>query len=259
MTLFPRTFALPAFALFVACGGSVLSSPGAAGGTLGADADGGSVLLPDAARAHHPNGPSDAGAAGSDEGDGPVCGGPDGGPSFYITPSPIDLSPACGPVQLVAVGTYSDCTHHAVSDVTWSSSDAAVATINATGLLTAIQGPNGMPTIGTATITATAQGLSASATIHVIQPLRLMVSPPSVTVPVGGIKGFRATANFSDGTTCDATQAAFWTSSVSSVATIETGPINTGGVATTVASGTSVITAVLGDQQGTATLTVISD
>ena len=68
-------------------------------------------------------------------------------------------------VQFIAVGTYSDTAYSAVtSQVTWASSNSAVATISAGGLVTAVAD-------GTANITATLSGITSP-------PLILTVGSP---------------------------------------------------------------------------------
>ena len=86
-------------------------------------------------------------------------------------PRPATVAVAPATIQLIALGATEQLTA-AVRDqtgnvmagaaVSWSSSAAAVATVSATGLVTAA-------TNGTATITATAGSVSASATVSVAQ------------------------------------------------------------------------------------------
>ena len=72
--------------------------------------------------------------------------------------------------QFIAVGTYSDTAYSAVtSQVTWASSNPAVATISAGGLVTAVAD-------GTANITATLAGITSP-------PLFLTVGNPTSATP----------------------------------------------------------------------------
>ncbi len=115
-------------------------------------------------------------------------------------------------------------------EVKWSTSDKNVATVSATGLVTAVSG-------GTATITCTAQdGSNVKATCKV-----------TVTVPVSGIQLSQTSAALTVGDTLtltktiypsDATnQAVTWTSSASSVASVDSN-----GKITAKTAGSAVIT-----------------
>jgi len=74
--------------------------------------------------------------------------------SIAVTPSPATGDVGGADVQFTATGTYSDSTTSTnISGLTWSSSDVATATIDATtGLATCVGGDGVTPT----TITATA-------------------------------------------------------------------------------------------------------
>ena len=83
-------------------------------------------------------------------------------------------------------------------EVTWSSGNASVATIAATGLASA-------GSLGSATITANSAGLIASATLNVSvigAPTlsAITVTPANPTINVGQTQQFTATGTFSDGT-----------------------------------------------------------
>ena len=131
---------------------------------------------------------------------------------------------------------------------TWSSSDDTVVSINASGLATAIGA-------GTATITAATGGVTSSpVTITVSEPPPMVasvtVSPPMVSIEVGESQQFEATALTSDGTTVpDVTFT--WTSSDTTVATIDTA-----GLAWGLSAGSVAITASVGAISNTAMLMV---
>src|SRR5674476_128626 len=78
------------------------------------------------------------------------------------------------------------------------------------------------------------------------------VTPATTSIPISGIKQFVATATYSDGSSSVVTTSSSWISGTPSKATVN----STSGVATGVASGTSVITATFGGKTATATLTV---
>jgi len=108
---------------------------------------------------------------------------------------------------------------------------------------------------GTATITASLNGGSASATVLVTpaELVTLTLSPQTATLFVGQTEPFTATGRFTDGTTQDLTTSVTWTSSNQSVATI-----NASGVASALAAGTTTIAAASGSISADTTLTVLT-
>src|SRR5258708_26854527 len=110
---------------------------------------------------------------------------------------------------------------------------------------------------GTTTITATLGGVSGSTTLTVTAATltSIAVTPANPSLPLGLTQQFTATGTFSDSTTQDLTTQVTWSSSSPGVATIS----NAGGskgLATSVAAGTTIITATLGSVSGNTTLTV---
>jgi hypothetical protein len=79
----------------------------------------------------------------------------------------------------------------------------------------------------------------------------IAVSPTNASIVATGQQQFTATGTYSDGSHQNLTSTATWTSSVTSVATI-----NTAGLATGIAQGSSTIRATSGQISGSATLTV---
>ena len=82
--------------------------------------------------------------------------------------------------QLTATLVLADGSTRDVTDTaTWTSSDESVATVDSSGLVTAVAE-------GTATITATTQGLSGTSEITVTNPPEsLEVEPSSASIEVG--------------------------------------------------------------------------
>ena len=164
-----------------------------------------------------------------------------------ITVTPGSTSIAAGLVQQYAVtGVYSDGTSQALTGVTWSSSNTAVATVNATGLATGL-------TSGSANITAAFGGKSASASLTVTAATlqSITVTPASASIALGLTKQYVATGLFSDGTSQPLTGVS-WSSSNSAVAYINPTGVATAGVN----SGTTTITASVSGKSGSAALTV---
>jgi trimeric autotransporter adhesin len=173
--------------------------------------------------------------------------------SIAITPATATVS-AGAKQQYTAIGTYDNgTTPDLTTQVTWSSSDIRIAQISNAA------GSNGLATSlvqGTATITASLAGVSATATLTVGAPQlsSIMISPITASLEVGGTQSFTATAVYQNGTT--AAVAATWTSTPETVATVASNGGGRRGVATGVAAGTATVTATYQGMSDTATLTV---
>ncbi|OOQ68203.1 Ig-like domain-containing protein [Vibrio parahaemolyticus] len=168
--------------------------------------------------------------------------------SMVVTPN-SDTTPVGLTKPFTATVTLTDGTPINVTDdpaISWSSSDPTIATVE-TGNTT---GGNGVATgieTGTVTITATgsANGTtfteSAELTVTDAVITDLQVTPTNDTTPIGLSKQFTAIALLSDGiNTLDVTNepAISWSSSNTSIATIDAS-----GLATGIATGTVTITA----------------
>jgi len=174
-------------------------------------------------------------------------------------PTTIEITP---PTATLAVGatqafeaTVLDQDENEMTGVavTWTSSNETVGTIDTDGLFTAIAE-------GTATVTATVENITATATVTVngetpADPVatRIEIMPPAVTVEVNETVEFSATVfdQFDE----ELPEAAVtWTSSNETVGTIDTE-----GVFTAHAEGTVDVTATAGDATETATVTVSAE
>ena len=169
------------------------------------------------------------------------------------TLSSIAVTPATATTPMgltqtfVATGTYSDGTSVNISNlVTWSSGNIAVATVVSPGIATGLS-------VGTATITATLDAKSGSATLTVTAATlsSIAVTPLTASVVIGNTKTFVATGTYSDGTSVNISNLVTWSSGSIAVATVVSP-----GVATGVSVGTATITATLSGKSGSATLTV---
>jgi uncharacterized protein YjdB len=150
--------------------------------------------------------------------------------------------------QFTAIGNYSDgSTSDLTALVTWSSSSTATATIDASGLLTAVAA-------GSTNVSASFAGVSQSTNVTVTAPsiLYITVTPDDLTLGIGINLQFTATATYSDGSSQDLSTGVTWSSSSPSVTTI-----NSSGMATTVAAGSTAITATVGAFSDTSTVTVV--
>jgi uncharacterized protein YjdB len=146
------------------------------------------------------------------------------------------------------VPTVKDAAGTVVTDrqITWSSSNASVATVSSTGVVTS-------GTTGTATITATAEGKSGTSTVTV-QPVpvgSVTVAPATPNVIVGTTTPLTVTVKDLDGTVVT-DRAVTWSSSANAKATV-----SQTGVVTGVDLGTATITATSEGKNGTATVTIV--
>jgi hypothetical protein len=133
--------------------------------------------------------------------------------------------------------------------VTWSSSNASVATINTQSGMATTTGQ------GTTSITAR-HGAFAGSTTLLVGVSTITVSPASQAIPFAGTQQFKATATFGAGGPQDVTRAVAWSSSNTAVATISNAP-GSQGLATSRGQGTTTITAAIaGAAPSTASLTV---
>jgi uncharacterized protein YjdB len=182
----------------------------------------------------------------------PASGTGSGTPTLTVTPSSASETFAGETTQFIATGNLTGvgASQDLTSQVTWFSSNAQVATINAAGLATATGA-------GTTTIIAQSGGISSSATVTVTISV---TGTPSLTVTpnvaadtfAGETTQFIASGNLTGvGSPQNLTGQVTWVSSNAQVATI-----NSAGLATSVGSGTTTITAVSGGLNATATLTV---
>jgi hypothetical protein len=186
-----------------------------------------------------------------------ACGGGSNPPPFAPTLSSITVAPQTGSstttytgdtLQLMATAMYSDgSTKNVTSTATWSSSNANLATVSASGLVTGVAA--GQPTISVAL-----SGTSGkeNVTVDAKALVSINVSPANPTLAIGISQQFDAVGTYNDGSTGDVTSTVTWSSSVPSVATVASS-----GIVTSIAQGTTSITATEA-VQGSTSLTVPS-
>ena len=168
-------------------------------------------------------------------------------------PNPILVTGTTLPVVITAV--YSDgSTKDVSSSSTVTSSAAAYVSVSGT-TLTGVHP-------GTATITATYQGKTATATVTVVDTTLQSISIQTVApVPVGQTVNLVATGVFADGSKQDVTSQATWTSSDPTIASVGD-TATTKGQVTGVAAGTVTVTATIqtstGPVSGTVQITVVA-
>ena len=181
-----------------------------------------------------------------------ACGGDSATAPEPARPTTVTVSPATR--ELTALGTTVQLSAEvrdqnarvmAGATVTWTSSANSVATVDASGLVTAAGN-------GTATITASAGPASGSAVVTVTQSVASVEVSPSVDELTALGQTVQLTAEAFDENGYAVAGAEFsWESSDVAVATVDAGGLVTG-----VAAGMATITASAGSAQGTAEIMV---
>lgn len=185
--------------------------------------------------------------------------------SIAVTPQGSTV-PLATSQQLVATGAFDDATHQDLSrGVGWTTanSHSRVARVSATGVVTGLG-------LGGETITATdpSSGISGSTGVTVdessvaainVLPVGMVLFPQTLSpVPVmanGTVQQMRAVVTLRDGSTVEVTgiQGIDWSSTDAAVATI----VPETGLMTTTGPGPTTVTAALGSQQGSTSLSVL--
>jgi uncharacterized protein YjdB len=149
--------------------------------------------------------------------------------SVTVAPTPVTLNKG-ETVTLTATVLPSNATN---KTVTWSTNNAAAATVNSTGVVTGVSA-------GQATITATTQdggftGTSIVTVSDIVIPVTgVVVNPPATTVEVGATTTLQATVSPSNASNKTVT----WSSSAPAIATVDSL-----GVVKGVSAGSATITA----------------
>src|SRR5213080_1316179 len=167
-------------------------------------------------------------------------------PVASVTVSPSTASVQVGQtVQLTA--TPKDASGNPLSGrtVSWGSSNTAVATVTASGLVTG-------KAAGTATITATSEGKSGPSTITVtpVPVASVTITPATATIQTGQTVQLTATPKDANGNPLTG-RTVTWASSAASVASV-----NATGLVTGIVVGMATITATSEGQNATAAITV---
>ncbi len=170
--------------------------------------------------------------------------------SVTVEPSSATLDVG-GTVDLQAIVRAGDGTVLTDRPVNWSSSNTLVASVSSTGRVTALSP-------GSATITATSEGVSGSATITVRSPsvpgqvVRVEVTPSSATLSARNNETIQLQARAYDAQGREVTGlAVLWTSSNSAIATV-----SSTGLVRAISPGGATITARISGVSGTAEISV---
>jgi cyclophilin family peptidyl-prolyl cis-trans isomerase len=171
-----------------------------------------------------------------------------GEPLVSIAVTPTNTTIAKGQTeQFTAIGTLANNTTEDVTNqVTWTSSNTAVAGISSTGLATAIAP-------GVTAISANFAGVTGSTFLTVPKTLvSIAVTPTNPSIGQGQTEQFTATGTYSDNSTQNLSNQVAWASSNTAVA-----GISSSGLATTHATGTSTISAAFDGIIGSTSLMVM--
>ncbi len=157
-------------------------------------------------------------------------------------------------IQFIATGNYSDnSTQNLNSSANWSVSDPTIASINASGLLTALSA-------GVVTVTATDGAISNNATVTInavtsnppaVSMVSMSVTPATSSVIVGETVQLSATGTWSDNSTANINSLAIWSVSDSSIATV-----SSTGLVTAISTGVVAINAVSGSFSDSVTVEI---
>src|SRR6266498_3244983 len=164
--------------------------------------------------------------------------------SVTVTP-PSAVIPQGQTLQLTATPNDAAGTPIAGRAVAWASSNGAVATVNNSGLVSALAA-------GSATITATSEGQSGSAAVTVtpLPVASVAVSPATASILVGQTVQLTGTPKDASGNALSG-RVVSWQSSNGSIATVRSSGLVTG-----LTAGSATITATSEGQSGSAALTV---
>ena len=165
--------------------------------------------------------------------------------SLTVTPASAELAALGETVQFAAEVRDQNGQAMAAAPVTWSSSDAAVATVGSAGLVTAVSN-------GSATVTAMSGGAAGAAEITVEQAVaEVEVSPSGATLVSLG-DTVRLVAGAADANGHPVADAEFeWATSDASVATV-----GAAGLVTAVSNGSATVAATSGEAAGAVEITV---
>jgi len=159
--------------------------------------------------------------------------------SIAVTPANSSIAKGAT-LQFAATGTFSDgSTQDITHAVTWSTSNASIAAINAASGIALGQAAgtaNITAVLGTVSSTAVPLGIT-NATLQTIS-----VTPAAPSIALGTTQQFTATGTYSDLSTANITSIATWTSATPATASISA----SGGLARGLVAGTTQISAKVG-------------
>lgn len=175
-----------------------------------------------------------------------------GDPILSITVLPADNTYYASliPIQYTATAYRSASDTDVTTSSDWASSATSIATVSTTGVVTPVGN-----SYGTATISATLDGIIGTTTITVEQVLiiSVLLTPADDTQGQNVEIQYTATATYNDGSTSDVTALSQWTGSNSAIASVNNTSPDKGKVVTNNTGTTGIVTInnVIDDGTGT--------
>ncbi|WP_220150154.1 Ig-like domain-containing protein [Marinobacter pelagius] len=168
--------------------------------------------------------------------------------SLTITPDNLELAlNQSATVKAIATLAKTGTTADVSDQVNWSSDNIAIASITRSGKTVTVTPQNG----GSTRITAELDGISATASVTIGNPLtKIVTDPPSKSINDGSLTEIRATGTFSDGTSKNITNTVTWTSNDETIATVDKGQVSA------LKPGEVTISAIAGSVSGSTQLTI---
>jgi len=150
--------------------------------------------------------------------------------------------------QFKATGTFNDgSSMDETKSAVWTSSNGGVASIDTTGFATSLS-------VGSATMIATVEGISSSATLTVSKAAiaSIAVDPSASSIALGSTTQLKATGTYTNHSTRDVTNIVTWKSSEPNIAIV-----SSAGLAASRSIGKASITAASGSANASCQLTVL--
>lgn len=163
-----------------------------------------------------------------------------------VTPGRTSISLG-GTATFKVTANFSDgTTKDVTAAASWSSSNPSIATVSSSGVASSVA-------VGTAMITASAEGGSGTASLTVSNAAltAISVTSPGATIALGQSAQLKAEGTYTDKSVGDITDQVSWSAANPSIATI-----STTGLAVSKALGSTVVTASLNNVSGTGQVTV---
>ena len=170
--------------------------------------------------------------------------------SIVITPAGTSVPEGIG-VSLTATGQFGDgSTQNLTNTVTWTCTPSTIATIS---IVPGFQGTVTGVAPGLASVTAVFAGIVGTTTVNTTNATltTIAITPANPSIARGTSQQFTATGQFSDGSSLNLTRQVTWSST-----DVGSAVINTSGLASSVATGSSTITAILNGVSDSTKLTV---
>ena len=184
-----------------------------------------------------------------------ICGSVSGSAALTVTGSTLvsiavtapTLSIALGTTrQFTATGTYANhSTQNLTAQVTWTSTTGSVATVSN------VSGSAGLATSvapGATSVTANVGAVTSAPvtlTVTAAPLVSIAIIPASPSIALGTTVQLTATGTYTDSSTQNLTTQVTWASSAGSIATVSNA-LGSNGLATSVATGTTIVTAGFG-------------